>query len=200
MADVITKAELASFLQVVDVDNATADLAIQGAQGTVKRYAPRAFIASGSHTIVLPVHHGVATLPRPVTAVTSVSWIVGTGTTVAASGWGFDGIATLSGLDYRATGSGQQLTQYPPPTSVQVVYTGGYAAVPADVKAIVLALAGRMYDNPNGLRSTSVTVGQFTETEQYAGDGADLASAQLLPSELRTLRSFRRTAGTSRLG
>lgn len=200
MTDVITRAELASWLQVVDVDNATADLAIQSAQGTARRYGPRAFIAAGSHTIVVPVHRGTATLPRPVTAVTSVSWVTGNGVTVAASGWAFDGMATLSGLDCAATGNGQQLAQYPPPTSVQVTYTGGYAAVPADVKAVVLALAGRIYDNPRGVRSTTTTVGQFSEGEQYAGGGADLAAAQLLDSEIKTLRAYRRTAATSRLG
>lgn len=200
MTDVISRAELASWLQVVDVDNATADLVIASAQAAARRYGPRAFIAAGTHTIVVPVHKGTATLPRPVTAVTSVSWVTGNGPTVAASGWAFDGMATLSGLDYCNPGTGQQLAQYPPPTSVQVTYTGGYATVPADVKGVVLALAGRMYDNPRGLRSATTTVGQFTEGEQYAGGGADLAAAQLLASEIKTLRAYRRVAATSRLG
>lgn len=200
MTDVISRAELASWLQVVDVDNATADLVIAGAQAAARRYGPRAFVTAGAHTIVVPVHRATATLPRPVTSVTSVSWVVGNGTTVAASGWAFDGMATLSGLDCGSPGNGQQLAEYPPPTSVQVAYVGGYAAVPADVKGVVLALAGRMYDNPRGLRSSSTTVGQFSEGEQYAGGGADLAAAQLLDSEIKTLRAYRRVAATSRLG
>lgn len=200
MTDVITRAELASFLQVADVDNATADLAIAGAQAAVKRYAPRAFITSGSHTIVLPVHGGTATLPRPVADITSVSWVTGNGATVAASGWSFDGMATVAGLDYDTLGNGQQLAQYPPPTSVQVVYDGGYAAIPAAVKDIVLAVAGRKYDNPRGLRSNTTTVGQFSEGEQYAGSGGDLAATMLLDSEIKALRPYRRVAATSRLG
>ncbi len=200
MTDVITRAELASFLQIADVDNATADLAIAGATAAVRRYAPRAFITTGSHTVVLPVHGGTATLPRPVDDVTAVSWLVGNGVAVTAADWAFDGMSTISGLDCDSPSNGQQLAQYPPPTSVQVTYDGGYATIPADVKDIVLAVAGRKYDNPRGLRSSTTTVGQYAESEQYAGSGGDLAATMLLDSEIKALRLYRRTAATSRLG
>jgi hypothetical protein len=171
------------------------------ATAKVSAAAPRAFIAAGSHTITVPVTNGLARVPRPCTSITSVSWVLWNETTTAAQYWAFDGIDTISGLDSDwPYGQGVTSAQHPEPSTVQIVYSGGYATLPAAVKSICLAVAVRLYDNPRGLRSSNVTVGQYAEGEQYAGGGSDLASTELLPSELKALRRYHRRAGTVRLG
>jgi hypothetical protein len=68
-----------------------------------------------------------------------------------------------------------------------VTYTAGYSTVPGNVKAVALAVAGRIYDNPQGLRSRQID--DYSETR--AGDDDDLAGVSLLPTEERRLRRYR---------
>jgi len=178
VADLFTLPELASFVQS-DLDTATATLARELATAKVRTAAPRAFIEAGAHTVVRTIVGGVVTLPRPVTSVTSVTI---DGDLIDADSYDFDGVDTISGLgawDGPAT----------------VVYIGGYATAPTDVKAVALAVAGRIVDNPSGLRSE--TIGAYSATR--AGEDVDIAGTELLASEVRSLRPWRRGAGTLRL-
>lgn len=144
--------------------------------------APRAFIASGSHTVTRRVLAGAVTLPRPVTAVTAVLEVDSDGTTGDAVSYDFDGIDRVSGLHWSAT--------------VAVTYTGGYTTVPADVKDIGLAVAARLVSNPRGVRTSATTLGAYSESETYAGSDADVAGSDLLPAERRALRHYRAGGGT----
>jgi hypothetical protein len=68
-----------------------------------------------------------------------------------------------------------------------VTYVAGYDTVPGNVRAVTLALAIRLYDNPQGLRSRQID--DYSETR--AGNDDDLAGVSLLPGEERRLRRYR---------
>lgn len=75
---------------------------------------------------------------------------------------------------------------------VVVTYTHGYATVPADVRAIVLTLAGRVLNNPSDLRQESV--GSVSVT--YA---AETIGASLAPIERDQLARYRSRAAVVQL-
>ncbi|MFJ2407105.1 hypothetical protein ACIOUE_38060 [Streptomyces xanthochromogenes] len=76
---------------------------------------------------------------------------------------------------------------------VVVTYTHGYGDVPADVRAIVLTLAGRVLTNPSDLRQESV--GSVSVT--YA---AETIGASLAPIERDQLARYRPRAAVVQLG
>ncbi|MFJ3858157.1 hypothetical protein ACIPRL_18170 [Streptomyces sp. NPDC090085] len=76
---------------------------------------------------------------------------------------------------------------------VVVTYSHGYATVPADVRAIVLTLAGRVLTNPSDLRQESV--GSVSVT--YA---AETIGASLAPIERDQLARYRPRAAVVQLG
>ncbi|MEU3060654.1 hypothetical protein [Streptomyces subrutilus] len=78
-------------------------------------------------------------------------------------------------------------------SSVSVTYTHGYGDVPADVRAIVLTLAGRVLTNPSDLRQESV--GSVSVT--YA---AETIGASLAPIERDQLARYRPRAAVVQLG
>lgn len=189
MADLCTVAELASHLQS-DLDTATATLARDRAQGLVRRYAGQEFTTRSWVDVVLAIQWDrdagwYVRLPqRPVTAVTAVT-IAGSPAT-----WALDRLANrvviTSGVAPEAPGVSLQAT---------VSYTSGLDAVPDDVKDVVLSIAGRIYDNPTGVRSRSID----DYSEGMAGTDADLAGSSLLEGERRILDEYRRKAGSTRI-
>lgn len=76
---------------------------------------------------------------------------------------------------------------------VVVTYTHGYTTVPADVRGIVLTLAGRVLTNPSDLRQESV--GSVSVT--YA---AETIGASLAPIERDQLARYRSRAAVVQLG
>ncbi|MFG2916255.1 hypothetical protein ACGF0D_25615 [Kitasatospora sp. NPDC048298] len=76
---------------------------------------------------------------------------------------------------------------------LHVTYTHGYAEVPADVRALVLTLAGRVFTNPRDLRQESV--GSVSVT--YA---AETIGASLAPVERDALARYRRRIAVLPLG
>lgn len=76
---------------------------------------------------------------------------------------------------------------------VVVTYTHGYDAVPADVRAIVMTLAGRVLTNPSDIRQESV--GSVSVT--YA---AETIGASLAPIERDQLARYRPRAAVVQLG
>ena len=189
MTDLMTRAELASFLQVPDVDNASADLAIHGAQAAVRRYCRQEFTTATWTDVSLPVLLDracgrVIELPqRPVVSVAAVS---------------VNGVA-LSGPAYAIDQLRNRiaLLAYMPPLhaglsdQAVVTYTSGTATAPEDVLSAVRVVAARLYSNPKGSSSSTVTVGQFSEGETY--------DVQLLPAEMLMLSDYRRTVGSTRI-
>lgn len=171
--------DLAAFLQS-DVDTATATLLRDLSTAVVVGYT-RQNVESATYTHLLPVNADrTIRLPqRPVTAVTSVT--IDGDTLVADSDWDWDGITDLVVLDgYSPDRQEWQAT---------VVYTAGYATVPADIKAVALSVAARMYNTTAGLVAESID----DYRAQYAAGGD--ASA-LTDGERRLLRRYKYTAGS----
>lgn len=174
MGDFVTPAELASALQM-DVDTATATLAIAKAESLVRSYTGQTISAVASHTVSLDGVTDVwLALPqRPVTAVTLVKvdgvtvtdWTLRRNRLYRAAGW----CVSSAGL----------------PTQVDVTYAHGFAVVPEDVRTVTLEVAARAYSNPKGF--TSETAGPFAYSR-------DTASAALLMDERLVLRRYRRPA------
>ena len=190
MTDLFTVSELASYLQR-DLDTSSATLAKDSGQAIVRGYC-RQDISSATYTGVklrcVPdkAYWRVDLPQRPVTAVSSVA-VNGTAY-VLGTNYAWDGLSPyirLSDLTY----STAAFQDSPVAT---VTYTAGYATIPAEVKAVALAVAGRQYDNPRGLRSESID--DYSGT--HAGSDADLAGTSLLPPERAILDRYRITAGS----
>lgn len=174
--------DLAGYLQS-DLDTATATICRDIAAGVIAGYT-RQRIEEADHTHTVEVSPGlVATLPqRPVTAVDTVTV---DGVQLADDGWSWDGI-------------GPWLVLAEPPTTTwtaTVAYTAGYATVPADVRAVALAAAGRAYSNSLGVRSEAIDDYSVT----YAGGGDTIATVGLLPAEAAILDRYRAMVAAVRL-
>lgn len=190
MTDLFTLPELASYLQR-DLDTSTATLAQAAGQRIVRTYL-RQDITTATYTgVKLRIFpNGKAwrvDLPqRPVTAVSSVA-VNGT-TYVLGTNYAWDGLSPyirLADLTYTTAA-------FQDDPVATVTYTAGYATIPDDVKNVAIAVAGRQYDNPRGLRSESID--DYTGTR--AGSDDDLAGLTLLPPERKILDPYRRTAGS----
>lgn len=120
---------------------------------------------------------GRRTLMLPSLYVTAVSAVSDDSTTLTVEDdytWSTAGILTRHGL---------WSTKY-----VTVTYTHGYATTPAEVTAIVQAVAQRAVDNPGSM--TRRTVGPFTDAYSATGAG-QVATLALLDSEKEALRRYR---------
>lgn len=163
--------ELASGLTATEADR------LSQAEALVRSYCRWHIAPSRTATLTLPAGEGVALiLPTlMLTAVASVT-VDGTALTTDEFTW------TEAGVLKRATnirwGSG----------SVVVAFTHGYDAAPADVTAVVQAVAQRAVDNP-GSRPRS-QVGPFADT--YSQSGFNQAPAMgLLDAEKAILDAYR---------
>lgn len=194
MADLCTPEQLAGFLQVADVDTFSANQACDGATAAVRRYTRRHFTA---HTWVderLPVTRDaecgwVIDLPQhPVDSVTDVE---------------VNGTAVAYSVDLLL--SRIVITGYLPATALGVSnqavvsYTSLDAGDLADVRLIALAIAGRAYDNPRGLRTETSALDDHSETFTRAGTDDALAGVALLDAEKAMLDPYRRRIGSVRI-
>lgn len=211
MADLFTLSDLAAYLQK-DLDTASATIAQQKAQALVRRYC-RQNINSQTYTAVgLQIREatGIASrdmrltasriprlwsdplcmrLPqRPVTAIASV--VINSITLTQDVDWAWDG-ASPQVLLSRVPWKSSSFQAWP---VAFVTYTAGYTTVPDDVAAVALAVAGRMYDNPRGIRTRAID----DASETRAGADDDLAGVTLLKAEMRMLKPFR--VGTRTVG
>jgi hypothetical protein len=157
--------ELEDWLQVPrgSAPAATAALALDIASGLVRAEA-RCTFARRTDTFALRIVDGVVRLPGPVVAVTAVT--VGDQLLTSAQ-WELDGddlrlreASALAGHPRRAT----------------VTWTHGFAAVPADVKGLVLDVAARSIVNPRNLRQEST--GQRSVTFASETMGTSLAEIE----------------------
>ena len=194
MGDFATAAQLASFLQQ-DLDTTSADLAITMAEGLVRAYCRQNITEATSTGAVLPIQvtdfgYIVRLSERPVSAVSAVS-VNGTAY-VSGTDYAWDGVSDwlrLATVEW----SSDSFEAFPPAV---VTYTYGYATVPAAVQAVTLSVAGRLYDNPRGMRSESVE----GYTYQRGGAGDDILSAGLSEAEKASLAKFVRRASTVMVG
>ena len=145
--------------------------ALDDASANVRGYCGRDFADHVDDTLTVPVRGGVATLP--VGPVRDVSSVTSDGQDVAFT-W-------VSGR--KILGLSCELR------TVEVVATWGYEAVPDDVVAVVLQVAGRAYGTkPQDSGTTTVTLGDYSE-----GTGGAAASGALgmLPAEREVLDRYR---------
>lgn len=130
-------------------ETARATLLLESATGAIDTAVEQPLTQS-TDTITVP---GTGTtqlvLPRwPVTSVTSVEVTEGGTVTALTEGesgyaWAREGILTRRGGVWPAC----------PGDVVEVVYTAGWAPIPADVRAACLALAAARWPNPAGVQS-----------------------------------------------
>lgn len=190
MADLFTVSELASYLQR-DVDTSSATLAKESAQAIVRQYAQQEFTSTTYTGALLPIDvQGwgyVVNFPqRPVTAVTSVA-VNGTTYTLGAD-YAWNGFAPY----IRLADVESSTANFADDPVATVTYTAGFSTVPADVKAVALAVAARQYDNPTGVRQQSID--DYSVTRAGADD--DLAGVTLLKAEAKILDRYKVRAGS----
>lgn len=114
----------------------------------------------------------------PVSVVTSVSTIDG----AVRTGWSFDGIDEIDGLEAHEV--------------VDIVYTAGVSSVPSVLNKLATSVAARMYVNPNGIRQQ--TVGAISET--YAAGSGDSGTVYFTVQERTVLDRYKNSSETWRLG
>ena len=172
--------DLDLFLQS-DVDVASATLMRTIATGVVTGHTGQHFEAA-TYTHVLPIaaDRSIRIPQRPVTAVTSVT--VAAVALTPVTDWVWDGISAYVTLDGFTPSSTWVAT---------VVYTAGYATVPADVAAVALSIAGRLATVTPGTTSESI--------DDYRVAYAD-AGAGLSANEIMVLRRYKQRLGTVTVG
>ncbi len=129
---------------------------------------------------------GRVVLPRPIETVDAVRAVDLDGLpSTALAGWQFDGIGTVHLLaDYLVLNLPES-DEGSRSDTVEVTWTPAAADTPAAVKAVALALAARMTQNPTGASSISI--------DDYS-QGFTAGSADLLPSERTRLARYKRRA------
>lgn len=163
MAAFATPAELASFLQVPEVDTATATLVLDVASEDI-RSACGWNISQETVTAEEFDGTGCESIWIPTMNLTSVASVTAAGVAIPPTGYRV----------YRY-GRLRRLNAYWPADNwtVVITYTHGYAVVPDDVKGACLVLAGSKYQNPGaGLTSYTDTVGGVSHSRTYAASSA----------------------------
>lgn len=204
MAALATPGQLASRLQLEDVDLSTVQLCLDGASGLVRAVTRQQFDFVSQETVVLRGGERVLTLPqRPL--------VVDTGSnplTVTELGeFGGINVLMVENRDFSRIGNEltrgypwwwnntQRLMGYPRTrplgvwaARVQVTYSHGYTTVPDDVVSVALDAAAVLYDNPTGLRSVQID----DYTEQKATEVLGAAMVQSIKDKLGLAGRVRR--------
>lgn len=174
----ITGQDLATYLsQTYDSGDASLAQAVTLSCGLVTAYTGQLIeSATYTHTLLIGADRTIRIPQRPVTAVDSVT-IDGTLLT-ADTDWDWDGVSPSIALDGYTLDAEEW-------TAV-VVYTAGYAAVPADVKAATLSVAAAIYAGAPGVTSESIDDYRVTyETSRGAGGLNDYERAILKKYRVR---------------
>lgn len=188
--------ELLTFLELDsgDVDSAKAELLLRIASDEVRAYTGRLFdevlddevilAGKGAPSLILP--------DAPVTDVAEVLEAQGTDDELALDG------PDAASPDYQWTEEGflrrvdgnvfaRNLRWY------KVTYSHGYAELPADVLGVVLKVAGRALDTPEGGQKQE-TIGRYSYTAEGEAAGVGLLEAD------RNKLAYLRITGRSREG
>lgn len=177
MASLATPEQLASALQM-DLDLATAQLALDIASGFVRAIARQTFSFVSQETVVLTGNERVLTLPERPAVVDDENPL----TVTEIGEFGGVDVPMIEDRDYSRVGN--ELTRgYPwwwnntsrlmgyPRTRplgvwaprVRVTYSHGDIVIPGDVVGVTVQAAAPLYDNPTGLRSYSID--DYSETK-----------------------------------
>jgi hypothetical protein len=155
-----TNQDLADYLQDSSLSAPAATLALDIATGRIISATGQRFAVSTDDTITLTGGNATLALPGyPVTAVGAVT----------VQMFAEPPLVVVPEVDFYRTGSTlvwapfyprananpwRQLAWFNPlvwPDRVTVVYTHGYATIPADVKGVCLALAAELVESPSGI-------------------------------------------------
>lgn len=164
MAAFATRAELASHLQVASVDNASADLALNGASQAIRDYCNWA-VSQETVAAKSLDSYGGRSIWLPTLLLTAVGPVVELGTALTVE------------VDYDWTELGRLVRNGRWPNqarAVVVTYTHGYNPVPDSVKDVCLILAGQRYQNPARYRSKTVGGVSWTTAGDAGADDAEL--------------------------
>lgn len=180
--------EFATYLQrdLTAEESATAELLLDLASAAIRSYTGQTISLVEDDTVTLKVRACAIRLPqRPVIDVTAVvsgetavlhTWTAGPQIWLAGS----LPVANLA-ADYRA------------PSYVQVTYSHGYAAIPGDIKAVVLQVAGRaMGTTADHTGVQSENIGGYAYS---VGGAAASGAVGLLAGERAVLDRYKMPAG-----
>lgn len=163
-------AELATTLTATEADR------LEQAEALVRSFCGWHIAPSRTETVTVR-GRGSKTLLLPSLYVTAVTSVTDDGTLLVDDTdytWSDAGVIT------HASAFGTEL--------VEVAYSHGYTTPPAEVEAIVQAVAQRAIDNPGSLIRTQD--GPFSDTFSQTGS-SQVAALSLLDSEKETLRRYR---------
>lgn len=176
MTSFANSAHLQAFLQQ-DVEIGTATFLLDIASGVIRRHVGWSISEETVQLTTQGTGDNVIWLPTKfLTVITSVVE---------------DGVTLIFGTHYRWTSTGRLRRLSGRWTceeqSVVVTFTHGYDPVPDDVRGVCVSLAGRFYNNPDGLRQW--TVGGISQTVAGSADGitgmlSDDEKAQLSQFEI----------------
>ncbi len=160
----IAGTDLATYMQITySSGDALLAQAVTLACGLVTGYTRQNIESTTyTHTVLISPDMTIRLPQRPVTAVTSVT---------------VDGTVLTSGTDYDWDGLSPSiaLDGYTPDDDVfvaTVVYTAGYATVPADVKAATLSVGAALYNGSPGVTAESIDDYRVSyDTNRAAGGG-----------------------------
>jgi len=189
MTALVTTSQLASRLQM-DLDAATAQLAVDGASGLVRAVARQTISFVSQETVVLTGGERVLTLPNRPAIVDGSNPL----TVTELGEFGGTDVPMIENRDYSRVGNEltrgypwwwnntQRLMGYPRARPlgiwtprVRVTYSHGYQTIPDEIQSCVLDAAAVLYDNPTGLRSFSID--DYTETKATEVLGAAMVEA-----------------------
>ena len=179
--------DLAAFLRrtfTVD-EEATAQLLLELATGEIRGYT-RQYIAETEHTQYLFGTWG-PDLELPQRPVTAVDTVTVEGTAIDDLEWDMKGTLrrhALDGLSWPGDSPFPCGHWGGPRTTIQVVYTAGYAEIPDDIRNACLTMAASAFANPEGI--SQETVGGYSVSYRLA-----VAGVTLTDDQRRTLRRYR---------
>lgn len=187
---IIDVQDLADFLQTtIPADNSGADFACDIGSAVVRAKLGQTvtFLADDSLVIEGSCEDRIRLPQRPVIEVDSVTV---DGTLFPSAGYSLIGDELVLGVDsdtFASIASG--LGSWGGARSrIVVVYSHGYAAVPADIRGLACSIAARVFQNPGGETSEGIL--------SYSRSFSDPASFPLLPHEEAVVSRYRRRAGT----
>lgn len=185
MADMLADvAELRTFLRDDALDEAHATQALELATGLVQAGTRQRLVHVEDDVVDLaPSRSNLLTLPEfPVLSITSVEgrrWGYDTWDAYDAASWMQSGMAVWTAAK---TWLGYE--------RIRVTYDHGYVVIPQDLKAIVLAIAARAVENPNGVRSETIGAYSYTLAGSADGLGAQLTKYERSICNRYRLRTY----------
>lgn len=190
----ISQADLEKFSQIdfTTEPDAAVTLWIEAASDAIESYCGRSFEAAAGITETLDGERRAALLlaRTPVTAINSITED-GVALTSAEYQWYSDGRIYRMNGDYRVAWTWKA-------QAVVIDYDGGYASVPADIKAVAARFCERIFQAGAEFAAQPTGVSAVTMEDEaltYRDATASLGQYETLPgADLRILNKYRRRA------